>query len=256
MTTRWRLIVLLPAFLALGAAAATIILGLPAFGHPLTRYGTAVNTLAPALRNVSNAVTSVMYDFRGIDTLGEESMLICAVTAAVMLLRGRRGEGETESAGRLPGRAWADHTDSMVLMCRLFATTVLLFGVYVVLHGMVTPGGGFQGGVIAASSFTLLYLGGGYAVWRRMLHSQALVALEGAGALVYVLCAAVPLAFGYAALQNVLPLGTWKDLYSGGLMVIINIGVGIAVIGSFGALLLEFMEETRAPKGKPEEGET
>ncbi|HET8551946.1 MAG TPA: MnhB domain-containing protein [Gammaproteobacteria bacterium] len=256
MTTRWRLIVLVPVLLVLGTAATEIILTLPSFGHPLTRYGMTVNTLAPALRNVSNAVTSVMYDFRGIDTLGEESMLICAVTAAVMLLRGRRGEDGNEQAGRVSGRAWAERSDAMVLMCRLFATMLFLFGVYVVLHGTVTPGGGFQGGVIAASSFTLLYLGGGYMVWRRMLHSPVLVALEGVGGLAYVLCAAVPLAFGYSALQNVLPLGNWKDLYSGGLMVIINIAVGIAVIGSFAALLLEFMEETRVPKGPVAEEDT
>ncbi|HET7587602.1 MAG TPA: MnhB domain-containing protein [Gammaproteobacteria bacterium] len=256
MTSRWRLILLLPAFLVLAAAAAEVILGLPAFGDPLTRYGTAVNTLAPALRNVSNVVASVMYDIRGIDSLGEESMLVCAVTAAVMLLRGRRGEDSSEEAGRIPGRAQGERMDAMVLMCRLFATALFLFGAYVVLHGTITPGGGFQGGTIAASSFALLYLGGGYAVWRCLLHSPVLVALEGFGALAFVLCAAVPLAFGYTALQNVLPLGTWKDLYSGGLMVIVNAAIGVAVIGSFGALLLEFMEETRAPKGRVDEEDT
>lgn len=125
---------------------------------------------------------------------------------------------------------------------------LFLFGVYIVLHGTVTPGGGFQGGAIAASSFVLIYLGEGYRVWRRVLHSEVLVAVEGLGTFIYVLAAAIPLAFGLAALQNVLPLGTWKDLYSGGMMLILDIAVGISVIGSFGVLLLEFMEETRAPK--------
>ncbi|HET7307571.1 MAG TPA: MnhB domain-containing protein [Gammaproteobacteria bacterium] len=252
MTQRWRLVLLIPAFLVLATAAAAIILGLPAFGHPLTHYGTAVNTLAPALRNVSNMVAAVNFDIRGIDTLGEESMLVCAVTATVILLRGHRGEDGSERAGLIPGRANAARSDGMVLMCRLFATVVFLFGVYVVLHGTITPGGGFQGGAIAASSFILLYVGGGYQPWRCVLHSPVVVGLEGFGALAFVLCAAVPLAFGYAALQNVLPLGTWKDLYSGGLMVIVNIAVGVAVTGSFGVLLIEFMEETRAPKGHDE----
>lgn len=256
MTIRGRVVLLILALLVLAAAAVEVILALPAFGDPLTRYGTTVNTLAPALRNVSNVVAAVMYDICGIDTLGEESMLICAVTAAVMLLRGRRGEDGGERAGRIRGRAQAERTDAMVLMSRLFATTLFLFGVYVVLHGTITPGGGFQGGVIAASSFILLYLEGGYAVWRRMLPSPVLVALEGFGALAFVLCAAVPLAFGYAALQNVLPLGVWRDLYSGGVIVIVNAAVGVAVLSSFGALLLEFMEETRAPKGRIDEDGT
>lgn len=249
MTARWRVVLLALALLVLAAAAAGVILALPVFGDPLTHYGTTVNALAPALRNVSNMVAAVNFDIRGIDTLGEESMLVCVVTAAVVLLRGHRGEDAAEHACHIPGRAQAERMDATVLMCRLFATTLFLFGAYVVLHGTITPGGGFQGGVIAASSFVLIYLGEGYAPWRRVLHSPVLVGLEGFGALAFVLCAAVPLAFGYAALQNMLPLGTWRDLYSGGLMVIVNAAVGVAVLGSFGVLLLEFMEETRAPEG-------
>ncbi|MGH8111797.1 MAG: MnhB domain-containing protein [Rhodanobacteraceae bacterium] len=248
MTPRWRLALLVPALVVLAIAAAHVILALPAFGDPVSRYGATVNALGPVLRNVSNMVSVVNYDMRALDTLGEESMLICAVTATVVLLRGRRGEDLDERAGHVPGREWMERSDATVLVCRLLATALFLFGVYVVLHGTVTPGGGFQGGAIAASSFVLVYLGEGYGAWRRVLHSEALDVVEGCGALVFVLGAAIPLALGYAALQNVLPLGTWKDLYSGGLMVVLNAAVGAAVIGSFGVLLLEFMEETRAPK--------
>ncbi len=248
MTARWRLALLVPALIVLAIAAAQVILALPAFGDPLSQYGTTVDALAPTLRNVSNMVSAVNYDMRALDTLGEESMLICAVTAAMILLRGRRGEDIAERAGRLDGREWAERSDATVLVCRLSATTLFLFGVYIVLHGTVTPGGGFQGGAMAASSFVLIYLGEGYSVWRRVLHSEVLAVVEGCGAFAFVLGATIPLTLGYAALQNVLPLGSWKDLYSGGLMVVLNAAVGVAVIGSFGVLLLEFMEETRAPK--------
>lgn len=253
MNARWRLALLVPALIVLAIAAAQVILGLPAFGHPLSQYGPTVNALLPVLRNVSNMVAAVNFDVRGIDTLGEESMLVCAVTAAVILLRGRRGEGMSERAGRLPGREHLERSDATVLVCRLFATVLFLYGVNVVLHGTVTPGGGFQGGAIAASSFVLIYLGEGYQAWRDQLRSQVLAAVEGFGALAFALAMVVPLAFGYAAGQNVLPLGTWKDLYSGGLMVIVNAAVGVAVLGSFGVLLVEFMEETRAPKANDAE---
>lgn len=255
MTQRWRLALLVPALIVLAIAAGHVILALPAFGNPLSQYGPTVNALAPTLRNVSNMVSAVNFDIRSIDTLGEESMLICAVTATVVLLRGRRGEDIAERAGHLPGREQLERSDATVLVSRLIATVLFLFGVTVVLHGTVTPGGGFQGGAIAASSFVLIYLGEGYTVWRRILHSQALVAVEGFGGLAFMLAMALPLAFGYAAAQNVLPLGTWKDLYSGGLMVIVNVAIGVAVIGSFGVLLLEFMEETRAPKAGDVENE-
>lgn len=256
MTWYWRLILLAPALVVLAIAAAQVILAMPAFGHPLSQYGTTVDALGPVLRSVSNMVAAVNFDFRGIDTLGEESMLICAVTATVILLRGHRGEDMTECAGHLAGREWLERSDATVLLCRLLATALFLYGMYVVLHGTVTPGGGFQGGAIAASSFVLIYLGEGYPVWRDVLRSEALAAVEGFGGFAFAMAAMVPLAFGYAAAQNVLPLGSWKDLYSGGLMVIVNAAVGVAVIGSFGVLLLEFLEETRSPKPGDEEDET
>jgi multicomponent Na+:H+ antiporter subunit B len=49
-------------------------------------------------------------------------------------------------------------------------------------------------------------------------------------------------------LQNILPLGRFRDLYSGGLIIIVNFAVGCSVLGSFALLMLEFMEETRSPE--------
>jgi multicomponent Na+:H+ antiporter subunit B len=193
-------------------------------------------------------VAAVNFDFRGIDTLGEESMLVCADTGAIILLRGTRGEDPTDRAGRIAGRATAERTDATVLLCRFGVVLVLLFGIYIVLHGTVTPGGGFQGGVIAASSLLLLYLGEGYETWRSLVASPAMAFLEGGGALLFVAAALAPLLAGHPALQNLLPLGTYKDLYSGGLMVIVNFAVGLSVAGSCALLMLEFLEETRSPE--------
>lgn len=251
MTARWRLLLCCLALIALGPAVWHVAAALPAFGYPTSPYGPTVNAVAPALRNVSNMVAAVNFDVRGIDTLGEECMLLCAVTGAVVLLRGARGEGRAEQAGRVPGRAVEDRADATVLVCRTMATVVLLFGAYVAVHGTVTPGGGFQGGVIAASSLLLIYLGDGYAAWRKLVRSPVFALLEGGGALLFVACAGLPLVRGHAALENVLPLGTWKDMFSGGLMVVANFAVALSVRGSFAVLLVEFLEETRAPQDDP-----
>jgi multicomponent Na+:H+ antiporter subunit B len=56
------------------------------------------------------------------------------------------------------------------------------------------------------------------------------------------------MAAGAPFLHNILPLGTPRDVFSGGLMVIENAGVGFAVAGGFGMLFLEFMEETRTER--------
>jgi multicomponent Na+:H+ antiporter subunit B len=248
MSRGWRLALLAGAFLLLAPAVWRIAATLPPFGFPTSAYGTTINALIPAARHVSNMVAAVNFDLRGFDTLGEESMLLCAVTGAVILLRGTRGEDSSQKAGRLPGRGLAARADATVLVCRFAGVFLLLFGVYVVLHGTATPGGGFQGGVIAASSFLLIYLGEGYGLWRKHARAPALALLEGGGTFIYVAAAAVPLLLGYAALQNILPLGTFKDMYSGGLMLPANAGVALSVTGSFGLMLIEFLEETRAPE--------
>jgi multicomponent Na+:H+ antiporter subunit B len=255
MTAGWRGFLLMLACATLVPAAGAVILSLPPFGAAISPYGRAVDALLPTLRHVSNMVAAVNFDVRAIDTLGEESMLLCGVTGAVVLLRSRRGEGMTDRPGRLPGRVVAQRSDATALLCRLAAALILLFGVYVALHGTITPGGGFQGGVIVASSLTLLYLGEGYAVWRAFVRGDALSLLEGAGAFVFVLAGLIPLAAGGAALQNLLPLGTFRDLFSGGLMVVVNVAVACAVAGGFGLMLLEFMEETRALEAESKPGE-
>jgi len=251
MNGRWRLALLALAALLLAPLIWSVASALPPFGAPEAAYGPAVNALLPGARNVSNMVAAVNFDVRGIDTLGEESMLLCAVVGAVVLLRGRRGEDRGDRAGRVPGRPIVERDDATILACRIAALLVLLFGAYVALHGTVTPGGGFQGGAIAASGLLLVYPGEDYSCWRALVPGTVLTVIEGAGALIFVLAAALPLAGGHAALANILPLGTWKDLYSGGVMVVVNFAVALAVVGGFGLLLIEFMEETRAPEEDP-----
>jgi multicomponent Na+:H+ antiporter subunit B len=248
MSPHWRIALFAISVVVLSPAVWNVALAMPPFGTPIEQYGATVNALLTAARHVTNMVAAVNFDVRGLDTLGEETMLVCAVTGTVILLRGARGEDMTERAGRIPGRAMAERSDVTVLVCRIAATLTLLFGVYMVLHGTVTPGGGFQGGAIAASSLMLLYLGEGYQTWRRIVRSPVLDLLEGGGAFIFVGAAALPLILGHSLLENILPFGKPKDLFSGGLMVIANFAVGLSVAGSFGLLLLEFMEETRAPE--------
>lgn len=245
MTPRARLGLLLLSLLLLAPAAWRVATGMPRFGdHPMP-YGDAVNRQAPGERHVTNMVSAVNFDTRGIDTLGEEGMLLAAVTGAVLLLRGRRGEREDAQPGLLPGRRLAARADATVLACRLFGPVLLVFGIYVALHAMTTPGGGFQGGAIAASGLLLVYLGEGYRGWRRIVRPRVLDALEGGGAALFALCGFAPMLLGAAFLQNVLPLGQPGQMLSGGLMVAVNGGVTLAVLGGFAGLFVEFLEETR-----------
>ncbi len=255
MSPRLRVALLALSGLALLPGAAAVIAGLPPFGATIAQYGERINAITPDARHVANMVSAINFDLRGLDTLGEEFMLLAAITGTVVLLRGHRGEGNSGRAMRRAGRALIPRSEAVVLACRIAGPLTAVFGLYVVVHATVTPGGGFQGGVILASATLLIYLGEGYAGWRDAVRSHWLDALEGGGALLFALCGLGPMLMGAAFMQNVLPLGTFRDLFSGGLMLIENLGVALAVTGGFTQLFLEFMEETRATDEPEEPGE-
>ena len=245
MSDRARLILLILAALILVPAAFKLAGAMPTFGaHPLP-YGDAINALAPQERLVTNAVTAVNFDYRGFDTLGEEFMLLAAVTGTVVLLRGSRGEALSSKPGVVEGRNTLPHGDAAVLVSRVLAPIVLLFGLYISIHATTTPGGGFQGGVIIATSFLLVFLGDSYPGWRRLIRSPMADLFESGGALLFASMVVAPLAAGMAVATNILPFGTLKSAWSGGSMFVDNIGVTFAVAGSFTLVFLEFLEETR-----------
>lgn len=228
-------------------AVAHVSAHMPRFGaHPLP-YGDLVNAVAVAERHTTNMVSAINFDYRGFDTLGEEFMLLCAVAGTAILLRGSRGEMQ-DRPQLVPGRFVVPRADATVLACRLLGGFTVLFGLYVVLHAMTTPGGGFQGGAIVATGLLMVFLGEGYHGWRRIARSELFDALEGGGATLYALCGFASMLMGLPFLQNMLPFGKTGDLFSGGLMLVENLGVGLAVSGGFSILLVEFLEETREPE--------
>ncbi len=244
MSPRVRLVLFGLAMACLLPMAAHVIWYMPTFGaHPLP-YGDAINAAGVAERHVTNMVSAVNFDYRGFDTLGEESMLLGAVTGTAMLLRGTRGE-RSDVPQRVRGRQILPRSDALVLIGRLATGLTVLFGLYVVLHAMTTPGGGFQGGVIVASGLLLIFLGEGYRVWRGIARTELLDTLEGSGAALYGFAGFAGLVMGLPFLSNILPFGQAKDLFSGGLMLVENLGVGCAVAGGFAVLFVEFLEETR-----------
>lgn len=97
----------------------------------------------------ANLVTSVIVTYRGLDTLGEIAVLFIATAGVGFFLR---REGNTKEKKR--------RSSSEILQSgsAFLFPLILLFGVYIFLHGHLTPGGGFQGGVILASGIVLILL--------------------------------------------------------------------------------------------------
>jgi multicomponent Na+:H+ antiporter subunit B len=187
---------------------------------------------------VTNVVAAVVFDYRGFDTLGEEFILFGAVMGVALLLR------QVEDPRRVP----RDNvrSEGLRLLGIGFVPALFVVGLYVVAHGYLTPGGGFQGGVVLASAVALVYLAGNYRSYRRLARRPLVDFVEGTGAGGYAIVGIVSLLLGSAYLHNFGPLGTSGKLSSGGSIPFLNAASALEVFAAFVLLFTEFVEELMA----------
>ena len=235
-------------FLAAAAVAGGLLLwgltGLPDYGVYNGPYGDVLNRVAVAERKATNVVASVTFDYRGVDTMGEEYILFAAVLGVAILLRAQRDETEQPPDEDAADRHAPATSNAVRVIGLALVGPVVLFGIYVVSHGHLTPGGGFQGGVVLATAALLVYLSGEYVTLRRVSPEVVTDTAESVGAAAYVAIGLLGVAAGTAFLANVLPLGRPGALLSAGTIPPINLAVGLEVAGGFLLLLSEFLEQT------------
>lgn len=216
---------------------------LPPLGFIKSSYGDLVNAVTVPERHITDAVTAVNFDIRGFDTLGEEFILFTSVMGTVLLMRRQKDEPAGDHEDQTPGRVIPRTSDAIRVTSLALIPATVLFGLYVVTHGQVTPGGGFQGGVILASAPLLLYLCAEYRQFRKALPQRLVGLSEAVGAAAYILVGGIGLAVGGAFLQNVLPLGQNGSVTGGGIVALIDLGVGCEVSGGLALALLVYLEE-------------
>lgn len=121
---------------------------------------------------------------------------------------------------------------------------VLIFGLYIISYGHLTPGGGFQGGMILVGAVMSVYLAYGYEALYR-IDDDDLDLAEHLGLLVYVVAGLAGLGLGASFLSNVLPPGQVGSLLSGGLVFVLNLTVGFKVAAGTLIVLLILLEALR-----------
>jgi multicomponent Na+:H+ antiporter subunit B len=228
---------------ALGLAAVMLwgLTGLPDYRDVTPLYGQVINEVAVGERSATAVVTAVNFDYRGFDTLGEEFILFAAALVLVLLLRRLRDERR----GRLEQYPRHRHTTSAAvrLSCVALVGPTVLLAIYITMHGHLTPGGGFQGGVIAATALLLVYLGSDYATMERLRPLALVETAKAAGAGSFVLIGLAGLIVAGAFLENFLPLGEPGELVSAGTIPLLSLAVGVEVAGGFVLLLSEFLDQ-------------
>ncbi|MEU1474723.1 MnhB domain-containing protein [Streptomyces sp. NPDC005760] len=219
---------------ALFVAAA---LDLPAFGGDHHPYGDrAVH--ASLARRTANTIASVNFDQRAFDTLGEMTILFAAVIGCLILLRQTRDEHRDHATAEKVARPVRRYA-------LLVLPVALLTGLYVIAHGQLSPGGGFQGGVVAATSLHLLYLGADYRALERVRPVALYETGDAIATSAYVVTGLAGLIGGTAFLANtVLPYGTFNTLSSAGTVPLLNAAVGMEVACAVVVLLARFLDQT------------
>jgi multicomponent Na+:H+ antiporter subunit B len=244
MSRRARLVFFTVAAAALAMTLGVGLAGLPSFGSHIAAYARMLNGLAPRQRRVTDVVSAISFDYRGIDTLFEEFILLAAVAGISVLLRPLSDETRELPEDKAPDRAIPPPSPAVWLLAVFLSSLLVLVGIETVTHGQLTPGGGFQGGVIMASALYVVYLGTNYATVERFQPAPLLEASDGAGAGGYLFIGLLGLLAGVSFLSNVVGLGVAGNLISGGTIPLLNLVVGVEVAGGFALLAAEFLDQT------------
>jgi multicomponent Na+:H+ antiporter subunit B len=217
------------------------VLDLPSFGHYAGPYGDIVTKVVEPQRHMANAVTAVVFDYRGFDTMGEELILFSAASAVAMLLREIKERDTIQVVDAI-------RSDALAGFGVLGAIATLLLALYVVAHGFISPGGGFQGGVIVSAAFLFVFLTAEYHAYAKLAPTKFAEPLESFGAAAYVVLGLIAFGFGLTFLENFLPLGVTGRLRSGGSAALVNWAAALAVAGGFLLIFAEYLEESMAAR--------
>lgn len=172
--------------------------------------------------DIPNIVTSILASYRGYDTLGETFVIFSAGLAVMMIL------GVQENSETRPGKTAIGDQLVLRIVVKMLLPFILLFGLYVQLHGDFGAGGGFQAGVIFASAFILYDLVFGEGDARLIISPKALQRLAALGVLLYASVGLYSLFLGgYFLDYNLLLDNPISGQHLG--ILLVELGVGITV---------------------------
>jgi multicomponent Na+:H+ antiporter subunit B len=207
----------------------------------------AVN--GPEELGAANLVTAVVVTYRGLDTLGEVTVLFISAAGVSLLLRrsrekhGQKHEDETgqaESPGNQKSNKQRPASEIVETATQLLLPMVILFGVYVFINGHLSPGGGFQGGAIIASGTMFLLL----ALPKSHISRALISVIESMSGFGYVVIGVLGVILAGGFLDNrIMDIGKLGHLFSAGAIPLIYTLIGFKVGFELSAVLDRFRSE-------------
>ena len=216
------------------------VTALPAFGDPNHPINNEVSAryIENGLQETGavNIVTGMILDYRAFDTLGESSVLFTAAMVVLFLLRKDKDSARYSQLAQTMdlnphSDTYYEPKNDIILQktATILVPIVLLLGVYVVLNGHLSPGGGFSGGAIMGAGLILYVTAFGFAKMRRFFTYKTYQRVVLVALLTYALSKCYSFYTGANHIESVIPLGTPGAILSSGLILVLNICVGFIV---------------------------
>jgi len=180
--------------------------------------------LVPQELGAANVVTGILLTYRGFDTLGEVAVLFMVAAGVGLVLdkRGRRNEGQRRGTRSPPRQA----SEIVRTGAQILLPLLAIFAAYIIMHGHLSAGGGFQGGAVLASGLVLSL----FADPQQRLDQRFLSRTESAAGVLFVLVGVAGLLFAGGFLDSrVLPLGQFGAFFSAGSIPVLSVLLGIKV---------------------------
>jgi len=187
-----------------------------------------------------NLVSSLYLGYRAFDTLGETVVLLTAVTGAIMIIKSsvHTNNSYTFSQQNVPSKTRMLRTELLDTVTGKLGPVVLLFGFYVMLFGHLSPGGGFQGGVVIASAIVFLSLGSKSDGALVLTKPGVLLWIEAASFGAFLIAACAGMITGNGFFTNPFPSGFPAHAY----IIFLNCAVGLKVGAGVSFLCIEMIQ--------------
>lgn len=175
-----------------------------------------------------NVVTGMILNYRAFDTFGETCVLFIATTCVMVLLM--KEEEKIRQDASLNDRIYEPKNDVILQkVAFVLVPVVFIFGIYVILNGHLSPGGGFSGGAMIGAGMILYVSAFGFDKMQKFFNEKTYVVVKVGALCTYCAVISYYLFMGANDLDNHISLGVPGMIFSAGIILWLNIFVGIEV---------------------------
>lgn len=187
-----------------------------------------------------NIVAGLILDYRAFDTFGESAVLFTAAVSVLMLLGASRRNKKSKQKFLLRPHS----LDEPILrgVASLSIPAILMLGCVVVINGHLSPGGGFSGGAILSTALILAANAYGFGRVHEFFNERTFIISSSTALMIYALSKGYSFFTGANHLHSIIPKGTIGNILSAGLILPLNICVGLIVAGTLYAFYALFSE--------------